>query len=77
MIAFSNREAWLLAAVQLLKPIFAAKNTLFLTTAKSLADLPAPVHAATTSGSAGHGAAVPMTETKFSFPQPWETLFRF
>ncbi len=26
MTAFLNREAWLLAAVQLLKPIFAAKR---------------------------------------------------
>ena len=28
MTAFSNREAWLLAAVELLKPIFAAKRHL-------------------------------------------------
>jgi hypothetical protein len=28
MTAFSNREAWLLEAVQLIKPIFAAKRHL-------------------------------------------------
>ena len=56
MTAYSKHEAWLLAAVELLRPIFAAKNILFRMTAKSLVDLPSQEHAVTTSATAVHAA---------------------
>ncbi len=77
MTAFSNREAWLLAAVQLLKPIFAAKRHIVPDDCQVSCGFARPERAVTTSGSAGHAAAAPMKEIKSSFPQPWEVLSMF
>jgi hypothetical protein len=70
MTTHPTREAWLLAAVELLRPLFKAKKSMsFLTIAKSHADLPAQA-ASITSGSAGHAKVVCMIAIKFSSPLP-------